>query len=234
METASCLDVRRGLYGVGTAPIPTHVHNAEVAALSKTRAPEVTQRVTGIQALTVVRMSAEAVLSLGAAWASRSPALIGFGGDSAIELLSAVVVLRRFQVPSARAHVEERAAKIAGGLLFALAAFVMFASILSLLGRIEPRPSVVGIAVLIVAAVTMPLLAQHKRRLSVVTGSAALRADAAESAVCGYLAWISLAGLVVNAIWGIKCADPVAAVGLLPLIVREGWEALEGRACGDC
>jgi divalent metal cation (Fe/Co/Zn/Cd) transporter len=88
--------------------------------------------------------------------------------------------------------------------------------------------------VLIVAAVAMPLLAEHKRRLSVVMGSTALKADAAESAVCGYLAWIVLAGLVVNAIWAIKWADPVAAIGLLPLMLREGWEALEGKPCSDC
>jgi divalent metal cation (Fe/Co/Zn/Cd) transporter len=176
-------------------------------------------------------MVVEAVVSLGAAWIARSPALLGFGGDSAVELVSAVVVLRRFRVLSPEAHGEERAAKIAGGLLLALAAFVILASTLSLLGHIEPRPSVVGIAVLIVAAIAMPLLARQKRRLSVATGSAALRADAAESAVCGYLAWIALAGLTVNALWGVGWADPVAALALLPLIVREGWEAMQGKPC---
>ena len=176
-------------------------------------------------------MVVEAVVSLSAAWMARSPALLGFGGDSAIELLSAVIVLRRFNVPSREAHAEERAAKTAGGLLFTLATFVVLASIFSLLGRVEPRPNPVGIAVLAVTAIAMPLLAQQKRRLSSAAGSAALRADAAESAVCGYLAWIALAGLMVNAIWGIRWADPVAALALLPLIVREGWEALEGKPC---
>jgi len=179
-------------------------------------------------------MIAEAVVSLSAAWMAGSPALLGFGGDSAIELLSAVVVLRRFNVSSRGAHAEERAAKIAGGLLFALATFVMLASILSLIGRVEPLPNPVGIAVLAIAAIAMPILAQQKRRLSAATGSPALRADAAESAVCGYLAWIALAGLIVNAIWGIRWADPVAALALLPLILREGWEALEGKPCCDC
>ena len=65
------------------------------------------------------------------------------------------------------------------------------------------------------------------------TGSAALRADAAESAVCGYLALIALAGLAVNALWGVKWADPVAALALLPLIVREGWEAMKAKSCCD-
>jgi divalent metal cation (Fe/Co/Zn/Cd) transporter len=178
-------------------------------------------------------MNAEAAVALGAAWIARSPALLGFGGDSAIELLSAVVVLRHFYHPSNEAHAEERAARIAGGLLFVLAVFVVSASVVTLSGHVEARPSPVGIALLILAAVVMPWLARQKRRLSAITGSAALRADAAESAVCGYLALITLAGLVVNATWKVSWADPVAAVALLPLILREGWEAMKGKPCCD-
>ncbi len=77
----------------------------------------------------------------------------------------------------------------------------------------------------------MPWLAAQKRQLSIATASAALRADAAESAVCGYLALIALVGLVVNAVWKVSWADPVAALTLVPLIVREGWEARKGKAC---
>jgi divalent metal cation (Fe/Co/Zn/Cd) transporter len=116
-------------------------------------------------------------------------------------------------------------------LLFVLAAFVALASILTLLGHVEARPSAIGIVLLIIAAVLMPWLAKQKRRLSVVTGSAALRADAAESTVCGYLALIVLVGLIVNAVWRVSWADPVAALALLPLIVREGWEAMKGKPC---
>lgn len=178
-----------------------------------------------IQALTLIWMSVEALISLGAAWAARSPALAGFGADGAIELLSAGVVLCRFYRPTDQVWSEERAAKIAGALLLVLAAFVLLASILALLGHIEARPSPVGIGLLILAALVMPWLAKEKRKLSVSTGSAALSADAAESAVCGYLALIGLAGLAINAIGGVRWADPVAALALLPLIVREGWEA---------
>src|SRR6202040_1081879 len=99
------------------------------------------------------------------------------------------------------------------------------------LGHVEARSSPIGIAVLILAAVIMPWLTKQKRRLSVATGSAALRADAAESAVCGYLALIALAGLVVNSIWRVSWADPISALALLPLIVREGWEAMKGKPC---
>jgi divalent metal cation (Fe/Co/Zn/Cd) transporter len=176
-------------------------------------------------------MSVEAVVSLGAAWTARSPALLGFGGDSAVELLSAAVVLRRFYIPSDECHAEQRAAKIAGGLLFALAAFVAFTSVLTLLGHVEARPSLIGIVLLILAAVVMPWLAKQKRQLSAAAGSAALRADAAESAVCGYLALIALAGLAVNAIWRVTWADPIAALALLPLVVREGWEAMKSKPC---
>ena len=84
---------------------------------------------------------------------------------------------------------------------------------------------------LILAAVVMAWLAKQKRRLSAATGSAALRADAAESKVCAYLALIALVGLLVNAVWRVSWADPIAALALLPLIVREGWEAMKGTPC---
>jgi divalent metal cation (Fe/Co/Zn/Cd) transporter len=77
----------------------------------------------------------------------------------------------------------------------------------------------------------MPWLAAQKWQLSTATASAALRADAAESAICGYLALIALAGLVVNAVWKVSWADPVAALALVPLIVREGLEARKGNPC---
>lgn len=178
-------------------------------------------------------MSAEAVVSLSAAWMARSPVLLAFGGDSAIELLSAVVVYRRFSSKWQETS-EPLAARIAGGLLFVLAAYVALIATLTLLGRREVRPSLLGIVVLIVAAVVMPLLARQKRRLSALTASAALRADATQSALCGYLSIIALAGLVANAFWGITWADPVAALCLIPLVMREGWQALKGRPCDCC
>jgi len=207
------------------------MHNAPMSAQSETFSPETSRRVIRIQGLTLVWMSVEAVVSLGAAWFARSPALLGFGGDSAVELLSATVVLWRFNSPSRGDNAEQRAARIAGGLLFALATFVAFTSVLTLLGHVEARPSPIGIVVLILAAVVIPWLAKQKRLLSAATASAALRADAAESAVCGYLAVIALAGLAVNAIGKVSWADPVAAVVLLPLILREGWEAMKGKPC---
>jgi divalent metal cation (Fe/Co/Zn/Cd) transporter len=162
---------------------------------------------------------------------ARSPALLGFSGDSVVELLSAALVLRRFCRPTDEDRAEQRAARIAGSLLFVLAGLVTLASVLTFFGHTEPRPSLVGIFLLILAAAVMPWLARQKRQLSAATGSAALRADAAESLVCGYLALIALAGLVANALWKLSWADPVAALLLLPLITREGWEAVRGKPC---
>jgi divalent metal cation (Fe/Co/Zn/Cd) transporter len=184
-----------------------------------------------MQAVTVAWMSAEAAVSLFAAWRAQSPALIAFGGDSAIELASAVVVLWRFRSNAVSEHLERRAARIAGGLLFALAACVIATSVMALRGYSEAKPSLLGIGILAAAAVLMPLLAREKRRLSAQTGSAALRADAAESALCGYFSVIALLGLVTNAVWHIRWADPAAALIIVPLILREGWEAMQGRPC---
>jgi divalent metal cation (Fe/Co/Zn/Cd) transporter len=188
--------------------------------------PDVLRRILRIQVFTLIWMCVEAAVALGAAWRAHSPALLAFGGDSAIELVSALVVYWRFQFYSTEMKAEKFATRIAGGLLFALAAYVLLASGAALLGKREARPSLAGIALLLVAAVVMPWLAAQKRKLSVTASSAALRADAAESAVCGYTAWIALAGLSVNAAWGIKWADPIAALCLIPFILREGWEAV--------
>jgi divalent metal cation (Fe/Co/Zn/Cd) transporter len=190
------------------------------------------RRIQRIQTITIIWMSVEAAVSLSAAWIARSPALLAFGGDSAIELLSAAVVLRRFRAHVRQAHAERRAGRIAGGLLFILAAFVVSASILTLLGHSEPRPTYLGVAILLAAASIMPWLAKEKRKLSAATGSAALRADSAQSALCAYLSLTALLELGVNAIWHITWADPVAAMIVTPLILWEGQEAIRGNPCG--
>ena len=178
-------------------------------------------------------MSVEAALSLWAASTARSPALAAFGGDSALELMSAAIVLWRFRT-HAPESAERRAARVAGVLLLALAVFVILASAMSLFGYSEPKPSYLGMAVLAGAAIIMPILAKEKRRLSALTGSAALRADAAQSALCAYLSVIALMGLVAQAIWHVEWADPVAALAITPLIAIEARDALRGKACGCC
>jgi divalent metal cation (Fe/Co/Zn/Cd) transporter len=194
---------------------------------------DTTQLIRRIQTVTIVWMTVEAAVSLSAAWKARSPALLAFGGDSAIELLSAVAVLWRFRT-YAHDGSEKRVARIAAALLFILAAYVAVVSALTILGHHEAKTTYWGIAILIGAAAIMPWLTKEKRRLSAITGSAALRADAAQSGLCAYLSVIALIGLGINAIWHIRWADPIAALVIVPLILWEGWEAMRGKACGCC
>jgi divalent metal cation (Fe/Co/Zn/Cd) transporter len=179
-------------------------------------------------------MTVEAVVSLFAAWRARSPALLAFGGDSAIEVLSAVVVLWQFSAPVEDSQTKTQAARVAGALLFGLAAYVTVVSAMTLLGHSEPRPTYLGIAILISAAAIMPWLANEKRKLSATTGSAALRADATQSGLCAYLSLVALAGLAANAIWHVAWADPIAAIVVTPLVLWEGNEAIRGKACRCC
>ena len=188
--------------------------------------PDLLRRVVRLQVLTIAWMTVEASVALGAAWTALSPALLGFGGDSAIELFSAIIVFWRFRLKSDSANAEKLAARVAGGLLFIVAVFVIVSSGLSLLGYREPQPSFAGIIVLIVAAIGMPWLASHKRKLATQIASASLRADAAESTLCGYLSLIALAGLLANLIFHTPWTDPIAALALVPFVAKEGWEAI--------
>ncbi len=178
-------------------------------------------------------MCAEAAIAIFAALRARSVALLGFGADSAIELASALIVFLRFKRV---AHLnEKRAARITGLLLFALAAFILGSSFLAFTRPdFKPAPSYLGIAVLIAAGICMPWLSAQKRRLAAKTNSGSLSADAVQSSMCAYLAWIALAGLVVNSIFKVSWADPVAALLLLPIILGEGWEAMQGKSCPGC
>jgi divalent metal cation (Fe/Co/Zn/Cd) transporter len=193
--------------------------------------PDVSRRILQLQILTIVWMTVEAAVSLASAWSSHSPALFAFGGDSLIELLSAAVVFWRFRFE----FNEARTARIAGALLFALGVLVTLTSVLNFLGVREAQPSLLGIGILLAAAVVMPWLARRKRWLAAMTMSGALKADAAESALCGNMAWIALAGLCINALWHRSWAYPAAALLLVPLIVKEGWEAVRSSRLGcDC
>ncbi len=183
-----------------------------------------------LQWFTMAWMSVEVAVALFAAVRARSVALAAFGGDSAIELLSAAAVLWRFR--SSRETAEIIATRVTGWLLIALGVFIAAASLYTLAAAgTKPRPSYAGIALLVAAAVIMPWLARRKRQLAATANSTALRADAAQSSICGYMAWIALGGLLLNAFGHLSWADPVAAVALLPIVIHEAKEALEGRSC---
>jgi divalent metal cation (Fe/Co/Zn/Cd) transporter len=178
-------------------------------------------------------MCAEAAIAIVAAIRARSIALLAFGADSGIELLSAFVVFLCFR--NIAYLNEKRAARITGILLFALAAFVLASSILAFTNpRFRPEPSYLGIGLLVAAAVFMPWLSRQKRTLAVKTNSGSFKADAVQSSMCGYLAWIAFGGLILNAVFKFSWADPAAALLLLPIVIREGWEAAQGNGCADC
>jgi len=128
-------------------------------AATSSELPDVSRRVLQLQVLTIVWMTVEAVVSLGTSWNSHSPALLAFGGDTLIELLSAAVIFWRFRFNLT----EARAARIAGLLLFTLAVFVVVTSVLNFLGYREAQRSLLGMGILLAAAVVMPWLASRKR-----------------------------------------------------------------------
>ena len=205
-----------------------------MASVLQIASPNAIRRIKRVQTVTIAWMSVEAAVSLFAAWRARSPALLAFGGDSAVEVLSAMVVLWRFRDDAAQEPTERLSARIAGALLFALAAYVVVASVMALLGYNEPKPTLLGIAILIASALIMPWLAKEKRRLSAATGSGALRADATQSGLCAYLSLTALVGLAVNATWHVKWADPLAALVIVPLVIWEGRKAMQGKTCDCC
>jgi divalent metal cation (Fe/Co/Zn/Cd) transporter len=167
-----------------------------------------------------------------AAWTARSPAILAFGVDSFVELLSAGVVLLQF-APSF-AISEHTAARGSGVLLFLLAFVVAGVAVATLALRIHPEVSRAGIGVTIAALIAMPILAKLKRREAGRSRNAALAADAVQSATCAYLAMIALAGLACNAAFQIPWIDSVAALAAIPILIKEGRSAWQGDACGCC
>jgi len=185
-----------------------------------------------LQGITLIWMLVECRLSLYAAAAARSPAMLAFGSDSFVELLSAGVVLLQF-LPQVSIS-QRNAARAAGALLFALALIVCVVSIGSLALRLRPETSRLGIGITVAALIVMPILARLKRREARRSNNAALAADAVQSAACAYLAVIALAGLVINALFHIAWFDSLAALAAIPLLVKEGRAAWNGKPCGCC
>jgi divalent metal cation (Fe/Co/Zn/Cd) transporter len=205
----------------------TEREQSELTVLSAT---SVVQSIRRIQLLTVGWMTVEVLIALYAAVISHSVALAAFGADSAIELFSASVVLWRFH--RERAQAEATAAKITGWLLIALAVFISCQSLYALFGKgPKPQPSFLGIALLLAAGLFMPWLGHRKRELAAAANSVSLRADATQSSVCAYMSWIALAGLGLSVLVHIPWADPLAALALLPIAIREAKEALQGKHC---
>jgi divalent metal cation (Fe/Co/Zn/Cd) transporter len=163
-----------------------------------------------------------------------SPSLVGFGVDSFIESSSGLALLWRLRVDDeeTRERREQIAVRLVGVSFMLLAAYVAYDSISSLIRREEPATSYPGIAITFVSLIVMPVLARAKRNVATQIKSRALEADARQTDMCVYLSAISLGGLALNALFGWWWADPVAALIMLPIIVKEGIEGLRGESCG--
>lgn len=200
-------------------------------ATAEASAPLV-RRAVRLEWFTITWNVIEAVIAIGAGIAAGSIALIGFGFDSSIEGFAASVVLWQLRGAEDEAR-KERALKLIAITLFVLAAYVIFESVRDLVTSAEPESSPVGIVVAIVSIIVMPTLGFAKKRLAETMGSAVLRADAAETFLCSWLSVILLTGLVLNATVGWWWADPVAALGIAWLALREGREAWSGEDDDD-
>jgi divalent metal cation (Fe/Co/Zn/Cd) transporter len=185
-----------------------------------------------LQSVTLAWMLAELGVSVFAAVTARSPAMMAFGSDSLVELLSAGVVLLQW-IP--KMSISERKANRASAvLLFVLAFAVGLISLGSLVLRLQPEISRSGIGITIAALIAMPTLAYLKRREARLSKNVALAADAVQSATCAYIALITLAGLAVNAAFHIPWFDSLAALVAIPILIKEGRQAWQGHECGCC
>jgi divalent metal cation (Fe/Co/Zn/Cd) transporter len=175
----------------------------------------------------------EGVVAIWAAFDSGSDALLGFGLDSVVESISAVVLIWRLRVerrdPERADEVERRALRLIGVTFFILAAYVTYESVTTFINRERPDASAVGIVITSLSLIVMPILARRKEAVGESMHSMAVLADAAETRACFYLSIVVLGGLVLNAVLGWWWADPLAALGVVAFLVKEGREALTGK-----
>ncbi len=179
--------------------------------------------------LTIVYNVLEAVGSLWAGVISGSVALVGFGVDSLIEVSASGVAqwrLRSDLEGTRREYAERISFRLIGVSFLALAVYVAYDAIATLITRDAPAPSLFGLVVLALSAVAMPLLARAKREVAHELSSGALRSEARQTSLCAYLSVIAITGVVLNAIAGWWWADPAAALSMVPIIAREGIEGI--------
>jgi len=190
-----------------------------------------------LELFTIAYNSLEALIAIVAGLFAGSVALIGFGFDSVIEVTSGIALLWRLRAEmdeERRERVEAITLRIVGVLFLALAAYVSYDSITSFLYRQSPDESMPGILLAAASLVVMPLLARAKRKVARGLMSGAMSADAKQTELCTYLSAILLGGLLLNALFGWWWADPLAALVMVPIIAKEGVEALRGETCcGD-
>jgi divalent metal cation (Fe/Co/Zn/Cd) transporter len=188
------------------------------------------RRVRLLVAATITYNVIEAAVAIAAGTVASSVALIGFGLDSVIEVSSAAAVAWQFAGPDPERR-ERAALRVIAGSFFALAVYVTVEALRSLVSGHHPEHSTVGIVLVAISVVIMPFLSWAQRRAGRELGSASAVADSKQTLLCTYLSAAVLVGLVLNSALGWWWADPVVALGLAVLAVREGRQALRGETC---
>ena len=195
-----------------------------------TRRATLQRRIRLLVGATITYNVIEAVVALAEGTRVSSSALIGFGLDSVVEISSAAAVAWQFSATDPETR-EKAALRFIAMSFFALAAYVVADAVRSLLGFGEARPSLIGIVLAAASLVIMPVLSLAQRSAGRELGSRSAVADSKQTLLCTYLSAILLAGLVVNGLWGWSWADPIAALGIAAIAVREGLNAWRGDPC---
>ena len=188
------------------------------------------RRIRWIVAFTIAYNVVEGLIALIAGGVASSAALIGFGLDYFVEVLSAAAIAWQFAAPDPETR-EKPALRIIAVSFFALAAYVTVDALLSLVGIREPEHSPVGIALAAVSLVVMPVVSWIERRAGRELGSASAVADSTQTLICAYLSAALLAGLLLNSLFGWAWADSIAALVIAGFAVKEGAEAWRGDSC---
>lgn len=196
----------------------------------------VAQRGKRLEYFTIAWNTLEGIVAVIAGAIAGSISLVGFGIDSFIEVTSGATLLWRMSVDAdveSRERNEKLSLRIVGACFVALAGYVAYESASDLVSRHVPEHSIPGIILACVSLVVMPLLSRAKKKVGNELGSVAMHADAMQTDFCVYLSAILLAGLVLNAVFGWWWADPAAALIMVPIIAKEGFDAVRGRTCCD-
>ena len=212
------------------------VMSEQVIHLERSERSKLVTKGRRLEYFTIAYNSLEGLAALVAGLMAGSIALVGFGFDSLIEVTSGTALLWRLHMDadeSRRERVEAITQRIIGVLFLLLALYVSYDSIKSLIWREHPHESIPGIVLAIASVIIMPLLVRAKRKVARGINSGALMADSKQTELCTYLSAILLAGLLLNAFLGWWWADPVAALIMVPIIVKEGIEGLRGETCCD-
>ena len=198
--------------------------------LAPTRRLLLQRRIRIIVAITITYNVIEAIVAIAAGTVASSTALIGFGLDSIVEVLSAAAIAWQFATPDPEKR-ERVALRVIAVSFFGLAAYVSVDAVLALTGIREPDHSPVGIVLAAVSLAIMPFLSLVERRTGTELGSASAVAYSKQTLICSYLSAAVLVGLVLNLALGWAWADPVAGLVIVVFAVREGIEAWRGDAC---